>query len=199
MSDATRPVPSIRPKMSGEVRRAAAITRGSCCAHGREREVTAKLADAPSQRLGEAGSACDLPLEHVGDDLGVGLRGPCVALGGQLAPELLVVLDDAVVHDRHGAGAVAVRVGVALDRGPMGRPPRMTDAGGHVSRRAGSGRPKRLEGMAAHGIARSPQKLVADEHDPCRVIAAVFEKSQRVQHHLQRLGRAGDADDPAHA
>ena len=168
-------------------------------AHGREREVTAKLGHAASQRLGEAGPICELPLEQVGDDLGIGLGGPCVALDGQLLPELLVVLDDAVVHDRHAAGAVAMRVGVALDRGPMGRPARMTYAGAHVSRRAGGCLPQCLQRVAPHGVALSPQAVVADEDDPRRVIAAVLQESQGVQHHLQRVGRAGDPDDSAHA
>ncbi len=121
-----------------------------------------------------------------------------MALGDQLGPKLLVVLDDAVVHDRHGAAAVAVGVGVALDRGPMGRPSCVTDTGGHVSRRVHASRTKRFEGMAAHSVTPAPQAVGVDEDDSCGVIAAVFEEGQRVEHHLQRLGRACDADDPAH-
>ena len=122
-----------------------------------------------------------------------------MALGGQLAPELLVVLDDAVVHDRHSAGAVAMRVGVALHRSPVGRPPRVADTGGHVRGRGTGGLPERFEGVPAQGVAPAPQGVVTNENHPCRVIAAVLEQSQRVQHHLQRISRAGDADDPAHA
>ncbi len=71
------------------------------------------------------------------------------------------------MHDRDRAAAVAVRVGVALDRGPVGRPPRMADAGGHVSGRVGGSLPEGLERMPAHGVAPAPQAVVVDEDDAC--------------------------------
>jgi len=71
-------------------------------------------------------------VHQVGDDLGVGLAQEDIALALQFGAQLLVVLDDAVVHQGHaaglgvgriGAGAVGeVRVGVAHRRHAVGGP-----------------------------------------------------------------------------
>ena len=50
------------------------------------------------------------------------------------------------------------------------------------------------------GVAPAPEAVLADEDDPGRVVAAVLEQGRaRRACTCQRLGRAGDADDPAHA
>jgi len=56
----------------------------------------------------------------VGDDLGIRLRDEAVARGGELALELHVVLDDAVVDDDDVAGAVARGMPVSLVGGALG-------------------------------------------------------------------------------
>ena len=46
----------------------------------------------------------------------------------QLLPQGAVILDDHVLHDRHTAGAIEVRVGVAFLRLAMGGPAGVADA-----------------------------------------------------------------------
>src|SRR6476620_32701 len=61
-------------------------------------------------------------------NLGVGLGFEGVAFGGELFPELKVVLDYAVVNDNDLAGAIAVRMGVFFCRPPVGSPSGMSYA-----------------------------------------------------------------------
>ena len=77
-----------------------------------------------SVRMGE------VLLDQVGDDLGVCLGGELVTLTLELRAQLDVVLDDAVQDDVNAAGAVRVRVGVALGRTAVRGPARVPDAGG---------------------------------------------------------------------
>ncbi len=93
-------------------------------------------ADGIFKRDGSAGGCgvvLDL-LDEVGDDFGVGFGDELVALGGEFALEVEVVLDDAVVDDDDAAGAVAMGMGVffggAAVRGPAG----VADAEGAVER-----------------------------------------------------------------
>jgi hypothetical protein len=124
---------------TGGPKRAATILSGSAA----DRTPSAK---APVSRLTarrtalQAGSArprlrrlLDL-LNEVGNDLGVGLGDELVALGGELALQVEIVFDDAVVDNDDAAGAVAMRVGV-LFRGPAVRGPAgVADAEGAVER-----------------------------------------------------------------
>ena len=84
-------------------------------------------------RAGGFGVVLDL-LDEVGDDLGVGFGDELVALRGEFALEVEVILDDAVVDDDDAAGAVAMGMGVffggAAVRGPAG----VADAEGAVER-----------------------------------------------------------------
>src|SRR3546814_3017693 len=64
----------------------------------------------------------EVVVDQVGDDLGVGLRFELVAQRGQSFTLLFVVLDDAVVHQRHAVADVRMRVEFrhATMRGPAG-------------------------------------------------------------------------------
>ena len=73
-------------------------------------------------------------LDQVGDDLGVGFGDEDVALGGELALELEVVFDDAVVDDDDASGAIAVGVGVLFGGAAVGGPAGVADAVGAVER-----------------------------------------------------------------
>src|SRR6266849_2919538 len=64
-------------------------------------------------------------MNQVGDDFGIGFGHELVALGAQALAHLFVVLDDAVVHHRHTAGNVRMRV--LLRRHAVGGPARMRD------------------------------------------------------------------------
>ena len=78
------------------------------------------------------GGVDQLLLDQMGDDFGVGLGDELVAGGGELFFEGDVVLDDAVVDDDEGAGAVAVGVGVLFRRATVGGPASVADAKGAV-------------------------------------------------------------------
>ena len=67
-------------------------------------------------------------LDQVRDDFGVGLGLELVPLRRQLALELEIVLDDAVVHDDDAAGAVAMRVRVLFGGPAMRGPARVAEA-----------------------------------------------------------------------
>ena len=68
-----------------------------------------------------------------------------MAFDCELLAELAVVLDDAVVDDGDGAGAVEVGMGIVLDRGAMGCPAGMADPGSQSRRRLRGGRLERIE------------------------------------------------------
>ena len=111
----------------------------------RQGEVAAKFDYAPAEGLGEAHARGELPFEHVGNDFAVCLGGAGMAFDCELLAELAVVLDDAVVDDGDGAGAVEVGMGIVLDRGAMGCPAGMADPGSQSRRRLRGGRLERIE------------------------------------------------------
>ena len=79
-------------------------------------------------------------LDEVGDDFSVGFSDELVALGGELALEVEVVFDDAVVDDDDAAGAVAMGMGVLFGGAAVGGPAGVADAEGA------------LEGMLAEDL-----------------------------------------------
>ena len=116
-------------------------------------------------------------LDEVGDDLGVGFGDELVALGGEFALQLEIVLDDAVVDDDDAAGAVAMRMGVlfggAAVRGPAG----VADAEGAVERMLAQDlfQVAQLAGSAAHFERCAAW---AADGDARRVVAAIFQAPQ---------------------
>src|ERR1019366_10743748 len=66
-------------------------------------------------------------LDEVGDDFGVGFSDELVALRGEFALEVGVILNDAVVHHDDAAGAVAMGVGVLLRGAAVGGPAGVAD------------------------------------------------------------------------
>jgi hypothetical protein len=83
----------------------------------------------PLHRLGHRLLGRHLALQQRGQELrhhlGVGVALEATALGQQLVLQLLEVLDDAVVHDRHPVGGD--RMGIALGRLAVRRPAGMAD------------------------------------------------------------------------
>src|SRR5699024_11933772 len=73
--------------------------------------------------------------KQVGDHLGVGLGAEGHAGVGQLGPQGVEVLDDAVVDHREAAVVGQVRVGVQVGGCPVGGPPGVPDRGGAVGQR----------------------------------------------------------------
>jgi len=141
-------------------------------------------------------TAVVVSLDQVGDDLGVGLRLELVPFGGKLAPELEVVLDDAVVDDHHVAARAAVRMGVFF-RGPaVSRPARMADAEQPVG---GLDAEDLLEIVQlAFGPADVQAPLAVDHGQACRVIAAILQALQSVEQERYGFSFAQIADNSTH-
>ena len=81
------------------------------------------------QRLADTadGIAVVIEIEQLCDNLGVGIRQKLVALVvNQKLFELLVILNNAVMDDRHASARMGVRIDVR--RLAVRRPARMTDA-----------------------------------------------------------------------
>jgi hypothetical protein len=74
------------------------------------------------------------------DHLGIGLRGEVVPSGLELALQLHIILNDAVVDDDGVALGIAVWMGVFLGRTPMRGPARVANAVGAFHR------------VGAHGV-----------------------------------------------
>src|SRR2546429_5181280 len=114
-------------------------------------------------------------VDAVGDDLGVGLGGEPVAAALEIGTQLLVVLDDAVVHDRE-AVARDVRMRVALRRDPVRGPARVGDA----DLAGGGGLLERLIEHAHLADRAEPGGMLrpADHGDAGRIGAAILEPPQ---------------------
>ena len=113
----------------------------------------------------------------MGDDFGVGFGDEVVALGGELLLEGEVILDDAVVDDDEGAGAVAVGVRVFFGGAAVGGPAGVADAEGAGEGVVGD------EGFEVAELAGGAAKLelavgCAGDGDAGGVIAAVFQAAQ---------------------
>src|ERR1035438_4325616 len=70
--------------------------------------------------------------DEVRNDLGVGFGYELVALGGEFALQVEIVLHNPVVNHHNAARAVAMRVGIFLCGTPMRRPAGMPNAEGAV-------------------------------------------------------------------
>ena len=113
---------------------------------------------------------------EVGDDFGVGLGDELVALFFQLALQLDIIFDDAVVHHHDVARAVAMRVRVFLGRAAVRGPARVADA---VEPSIGDWRitSSRLCSLpGARRICTLPSR--SDHGDARRVVAAILEAAQ---------------------
>jgi len=148
----------------------------------------------------------------VGDDLGVGLAAEHIAARDQFGAQLVVVLDDAVVHegDATGAGAAAadgdrclrdtraaaeVRVRVVHRRRAMRGPARVRDAGAGLDRVA---RDLGFEFGDARGAAGAAQLAALVHRDAAGVVAAVLEALQTLDQDRDDVAGADRTDDSAH-
>ena len=162
-------------------------------AHDGERVGAVQLAHGRLHRLEEVRLALEVEMDAVRDHFGVGLGGERVAAGDEVGAQLLVVLDDAVVHDRD-AIARDVRVGVTLARHAVGGPARVGDAKEACGRRLGErlAQPRDL----AHGPEPREVTVALEHGDARRVVAAVLEPLQPVDQdrdHVPHRHRAYDS------
>ncbi len=102
--------------------------------HG-ERVGPFEFDDRGAHRLEQIAKALHVKMDSVRDDFGIGLGFKLIARGFQLLAQLLVILDDAVVHDGE-AVARDVRVRVALAGGSVRCPAGVGDAQRARDRRA---------------------------------------------------------------
>ena len=145
-------------------------------------------------------------IDQVGNHLGIGLAVKLVALGTQFGAQLLVVFDDAVVHQRDtrlafdgspfGLRAKAeMRVCVVRGRHAVRGPARVRDAGIaaqaillHLLQQLGD------TGRAAGAL----QTVIPDSH-AAGVIAAVLQALQALHQHRHHIVRTHTSNDSAHS
>src|SRR6266576_2714330 len=133
-------------------------------------------------------------LNQMGEDFGVGLGAEYVAALGEGLPQRSGVFDDAVVH--HGEGAAAVRMGMGIDgvRGAVRRPARVRDRGrafGQLTAKLA------LERGDLSGCAEYFEPAV-DDGQTCRVVPAILETLQPLEHDRRRCPFADVPYDAAH-
>ena len=150
------------------------------------------------QRREQVVARFQLARDQVSDDFGVGLTVENESQRCQLAAQRGVILDHAVVDDGHGgriATAADVRMGIAVRRRSMSRPPRMADPAGSRSALA-------LERFLQHPDPPCPlphQKVVPLQDRHARaVISAILEPPQPRHQDRRCLMRPGVSHNPAH-
>src|SRR5688500_12569946 len=131
-------------------------------------------------------------MHEMSDDLRIGVGGEFVALGPQLATDGVVVLDDAVVHNRDPAAHMGM--GVAFGGHAVGGPAGVADADGSFQA-AVQGKAGELGDPA--GAAQAPQAAVDDRHAG-RVITPVFQAPQAFDQDGDDVSVRYRSDDSAH-
>ena len=112
----------------------------------------------------------------MGEGLGVGLGPENVAGGGQATLEFKVVLDYAVMNQRHSAAAIGVRVGVGVGRRAVGGPAGVPQPQ-RAARRGAEDRGIQPADLA-DGLAKVESAGVVHHGDAGAVIAPVFQPLQ---------------------
>src|ERR687891_964965 len=145
--------------------------------------------------VGEIGAVADGVLDQVGHHFGVGLRPKHMPVQLEPLPELMEVLDDAVVDDGDPAVAVEVWVRVLVGRRPVGGPPRVAHADRPL--RGSVVRELLLQGLELPGALHDGEVAVEHGH-PGRVVATVFETMEPLEDDGERLVGTNVTDNPAH-
>jgi hypothetical protein len=160
--------------------------------HGRDRELAGEPAAHGERRRDQVRA---FARQQVGDRLGVGVGREARSLCLEFRAQLAEVLDDPVVDHRDARRLVGVGVGVALDRRAVGRPARVAER--EVGPQTGGvnffDEVDKLALGAHHG-----QGAAGVDRESGRVVAAILETAQRLEHDRHRLARADITDDAAH-
>ena len=127
------------------------------------------------------------------DDLAIGIALKRATGIAQFGAQLLVILDDAIVHQRDLFGSMRMRV---LCRWrPMRGPARMRDAdlaGRGLLHQFGDQIVELAFGAAAD------QRAVIERADPGTVVTAIFHPAEAVDQPIRYRFLADDTDDAAH-
>src|SRR5207237_9617369 len=134
----------------------------------------------------------EMRMHQVGDHLGIGVGGELVANGGETRAHGVVILDDAVVHDRDAAGIV--RMGVALGRHAVRRPARVADADGA---REPVLQPE-LRQLCNPAAGAKPLQAAVDDRDAGRVVDAVLKAPQTLDEDRHDVTARYRCDDSTH-
>src|SRR5690606_20227547 len=138
-------------------------------------------------------------VDQVGDDFGVGLAFEDIAGGFQLSAQIVVVFDDAVVHQRDArlvfAQAREMWVGIVGGGHAMGGPAGVGDAG-----EAGQPVLRDLLAQFGHALrtAGAAQVPVHVQRHAARVIAAVFQPLQAFDQNGGDVALSDGANNAAH-
>ncbi len=155
-----------------------------------------QLLDRRLERISQVRQALQRVVQQVDDGLGVGLRGEQVTEALEPLAQLLVVLDDAVVHHRQLL-AGEVRMGVGLAGHAVGGPASMGDAQATEQRLLH----QRLfqRGDLADAAAATQLAVVGVDRHAGAVVAAVFEALEALDENGTDITLGNRADNSAHA
>ena len=136
--------------------------------HHDEGEGPAHPVESRLEGLG-GGLVSEFDIQQVGYYLCVGIRLEDVARSLQLGLEFSEVLDDAIVHQGHAAGAV--RVGVALGGWAVGGPTGMANAHSSFQRVTSQ---QRLKVLQFAGGTSALNTISSESGNPCRIVTPVL-------------------------
>ena len=157
---------------------------------------TGQLLHRMLQRHQQVVTTLQVMVDQVCDDFGVGLRLEGVAQRTQLLALLFVVLDDAVVHQRHAMADVRMRVG--LGDAPMGGPAGVADAQ-HRVEALGLGR----RGHFRHTTGTTHATYIAaltlvDHRDAGGIVTTVLQPLQAFDQHRHYVAISDRTHDSTH-
>lgn len=162
-------------------------------AHHRQRVGAGEFLDGALQRGEQVAGAAQMVMDQMRDDFGVGLRLEGVAQRAQFFALLLVVFDDAVMHQRHAGADVRVRVG--FGDAAMGGPAGVADA----QRGAQLFGLRGLRHLGHPAGATHPAHLRAVEHcNAGGIVAAVFQALESLDQDRDHIAPGDRSDNAAH-
>ncbi|MNM59288.1 hypothetical protein D3C81_705340 [compost metagenome] len=133
-------------------------------------------------------------VDQVRDDLGIGLRLEHVAQRGQLLALFFMVLDDAVVYQRHAF--TDVRVCIGLGHTAVGRPARVADAQSGLEL---FGRGGIFHFGDAAGTTYAAYLVAIQHRDARRVVAAVFQPLESFNQYWNHVAISDRSHNAAHS
>ncbi|MCY1446629.1 hypothetical protein D9M71_632120 [compost metagenome] len=151
--------------------------------------------DRSLEGIGQVRDGLEGVLDQVDDNFGIGLRGEHIAEVLELFAQLFVVLDDAVVHDRHFVSG-EMRVSIRFARRAVGSPARVGDAQ-LAGDRFGSDGGFQL-GDLANAAAALQRALLGVDGQTGAVVATVFQALEAFDENGSDITLGYGTDDSTH-